>query len=68
MQSIWAGFAKNPSSGPAGPGWSSVGESADQDLFVFGARGGNSGTSIPSNEVDGPCKLLDLGLWLFGLA
>ena len=68
MRNVWAEFVKNPDAGPPVSSWSRIGTSNTGDLFVFGAGGSDSGSSVSSHAVDGPCaSMMDAAVKNLGL-
>ena len=66
MQSQWAGFAKNPSLGPA---WPKIGSNFGKELGVLGYSQNPGGeTTLPLVYADLLCPILDPVSELLGLA
>ncbi|KAF2164978.1 hypothetical protein M409DRAFT_67655 [Zasmidium cellare ATCC 36951] len=53
MQSAWANFAKNPTSGPGWPAYGSA-----QNVANLGSNGSPGEVTIPPAQIDGICGLL----------
>lgn len=61
MQTAWATFAKNPTSGP---GWNQVGPLGN-NVACLGCNGGTGTTMISEASIDIPCTAFDLAYPLF---